>query len=319
MDDFEVRELRYFVAVAEELNFSRAAERLGMAQPPLSRAIRQMERRLGADLFERDTRRVALTSTGATLLGEARHALDVMAGLSRRTRRAALPRQTLVATAKPGMAAGMLRRIVDAYTALPGAAQVEIIVSAYRQQAEMVRDGRADVALLSVPFDRRGLDAEPLTLEPRVAALPRDHELALRPELHCRDLTGLPMPQWPEASLAERLHATGRDARVVLGTVAGPDDVPAGPVVLDSAQLLEVVSLGQAVALIPRFLATDNPRPDIAYRPVIDASPYTIAIAWPEGASAPAIALFVRTAMDVAEREPSVGRPATAEDVVFAS
>jgi hypothetical protein len=122
MDSFDVRELRCFVAVAEELNFSRAAERLGMAQPPLSRAIRQMERRLGANLFDRDTRQVALTDVGRTMLDEARFALDVIAGVNRRARRAALTTPTLVTTAKPGIATGMLRRIVDTYTPRNGCA-----------------------------------------------------------------------------------------------------------------------------------------------------------------------------------------------------
>nr|MBA2449527.1 LysR family transcriptional regulator [Chloroflexota bacterium] len=184
MNDLEVRELRYFVAVADELNFSRAAERLGMAQPPLSRAIRQLERRLGVQLFERTTHRVTLTAAGLTLLDEARSALDAMSAAGRRTRRAASAAPTLVVTAKPGLAAGLLRRIVDSYTALPGTPQIEIAVSGYRQQADMVRDGRADVALLSSPYDERGLDTEPLITGARVAALPVGHELARRGILH---------------------------------------------------------------------------------------------------------------------------------------
>src|SRR5690348_38763 len=82
-------ELRYFVAVAEELNFGRAARRLGMAQPPLSRSIAQLERRLGATLLERTSRGVTLTGPGAVLLEEARAALEAVAAAERRTRRAA--------------------------------------------------------------------------------------------------------------------------------------------------------------------------------------------------------------------------------------
>ncbi|MCZ4509315.1 LysR family transcriptional regulator, partial [Streptomyces sp. ActVer] len=76
MDTLETRELRYFVAVAEELHFGRAAERLGMAQPPLSRAIQQLERRLGVCLLERNRRGVSLTDAGEVLLHEGRAALD---------------------------------------------------------------------------------------------------------------------------------------------------------------------------------------------------------------------------------------------------
>jgi len=305
MSDLEVRELRYFVAVAEELNFSRAAERLGMAQPPLSRAISQLERRLGAQLFERDTRRVALTAAGLTLLDEARSALDAMSAAARRTRRAASATPTLVVTAKPGVATGLLQQTVDSYTALRGTPQVQIAVSGYRQQADMVRDGRADVALLSSPYDERGLDAEPLVTEPRVAALPAGHELARHGTLRCRDLHGEPMPQWPESSPAERAYWSGRDGDFSAnGSIAPQPDVPVhGPVVSDPTQLLEVVGLGQAVALIPQSVAESNPRADIAYQPVRDASPYTIVIAWPEGSRAHSIAVFVRTALDLTAHE----------------
>ncbi len=88
----ETRELRYFVAVAEELHFGRAAERLGIAQPPLSRAISQLERRLGTTLLERTSRSVALTPAGEVLLSEGRAALDAVAAAERRTRRRAAVR-----------------------------------------------------------------------------------------------------------------------------------------------------------------------------------------------------------------------------------
>jgi len=303
MDAIEVRELRFFVAVAEELNFTRAAERLGMAQPPLSRAIRQMERRLGVPLFERDTRHVRLTAAGQTLLAEAGTAFEVLSTAVRRTRRAALTTPTLVVTAKPGLATGLLRRIVDAYSALPDVPHVEIVVSGYREQADMVRDGRADLALLSSPHDTRGLAAQPLATEPRVAALPAGHVLADQAALRCRDLDSWPIPQWPDSSLIERRYWSGRDrdAPARRSSEPEPDLAAPGPVVSDSTQLLEVVALGQAVALIPASLARHNPRSDVVYRPVSDASPYTSILVWPEGARARPVARFVREAIRVAQ------------------
>lgn len=309
MDEIEVRHLRYFVAVAEELNFTRAAEKLGIAQPPLSRAIRQLERRLGVQLFERDTRRVELAPAGQVLLDEAPRVLEVISAATRRTSRVGAIVPCLVVTAKPGVASGLLRQIVRRYSALPDATPVEIAVSGYREQADMVRDGRADVALLSSPYDQRGLESEQLTVEPRVAALPVEHPLASRSLLRCRDLDGQPMAQWTGATPEERLYWSGRD-RDLSGQFRRRqfDVVTRGPAVNNGAELLEVVSLGQAVALIPHSLADSNPRADIAYRPVPDASPYVLAVAWPQGARARSTAAFVRVAIELTTDE----RPARA-------
>ncbi|GAA1655930.1 LysR family transcriptional regulator [Fodinicola feengrottensis] len=289
MVDLEVRELRYFQAVAQELNFSRAAERLGIAQPPLSRAIRQLERRVGTQLFERDNRRVALTAAGAVLMDEATQVFNAISAAALRTRRAAAASPALVVTAKPMVTTDLLRRILEAYGPDPG---LEVVISGFGEQADLVRDGRADVALLGLPGDHRGLDLQVLTSEPRVAALPTGHPLAGRAGLSRHDLAGLPFPRCRETSPAER-------------SFWGGDDPADGPVIQDSSQLLEAVALGQAVALIPASLAARNRRDDIAYRPVPDACPYEIAAGWPAGSRNPAIAHFVETALGLA----TAGRP----------
>ncbi len=299
MPDVEVRELRYFLAVAATLNFSRAAQRLGIAQPPLSRAIRQLESRLSVRLFERDTRSVTLTPAGQTLFEEAPAALDVLAAAVRRTRRAGSVVPCLVVTAKPGIASGLLQQIVASYAALADAMPVEIAVSGYRRQADMVRDGRADVALLSSPYDERGLEWEPLTSEPRVAALSPDHPLARRKTLRCKDFNGEPIPRWTRSSTEERNYWSGQDSGLSGPRRRHPNTKRQGPEVNNETELLEVVSLGQAIALIPASLAHRNARPDIVYRPVPDASPYVIAVAWPKGARASSIAAFVRVAVDL--------------------
>src|SRR3954452_12395935 len=112
MDEVETRELAYFVPVAEELSFVRAARRLGIAQPPLSRAIKQLERRLGVRLLERDSRGVSLTEAGRVLLREGTAVLTATAAAVRRTRRAGRPDPRLVLAMKPGGDADLLPEIL---------------------------------------------------------------------------------------------------------------------------------------------------------------------------------------------------------------
>src|ERR1700716_2953410 len=139
----ETRELRYFVAVAEELHFGRAAERLGIAQPPLSRAISQLERRLGVTLLERTSRAVALTDAGSVLLREGRAALDAVDAAGRRTRRAATGQAGVVLATKAGASSELLAKLLDAYAAEPGSVTVDVLLCGPAEQERLLRDGRA--------------------------------------------------------------------------------------------------------------------------------------------------------------------------------
>jgi DNA-binding transcriptional LysR family regulator len=303
MEELEVRELRYFVALAEELNFSRAAERLGMAQPPLSRAIRRLEGRLGVALVERSTRHVALTPAGAQLLRHARTALEAVAAAGRRARRAGQVPSRLQLAVKPSGEVGPLRALLRAYRASEeGLPEVEVTVCGYGEPAALLRDGRADAALLRTPFEHPGLDHEPLVTEPRLAILSSGHRLARGGRLRRADLAGEPVPrwEWPSSDPASVAYWTGVDA-------TPPDARPAvapGPVVRDMEQLVEVVALGQAVAFLPASLAERYARPEIARLPVSDLSPSTVAVAWPEDCRSLAVAALVRAACDMAARDP---------------
>ncbi|MFE3674589.1 LysR family transcriptional regulator [Streptomyces goshikiensis] len=279
MDPLETRELRYFVAVAEELHFGRAAERLGMAQPPLSRAIQQLERRLGVLLLERTRRGVALTGAGEVLLDEARATLDAAAAAARRTRRAASPRSRLVLAAKAAGSHELLRKLLDAYAAEPDAAEVEVVLCGIGEETRLLRDGRADAALVHPLFTSlAGFDSEELLTEDQVAVLPAEHPLAARPFLsmaEVSDVPDLPMPRWP--------HPDG-------SYPPGP-----GPEIRDPSQLAQLIALGRTLAVIPASARAWLWTAHTAV-PLTDAPPVTTHIAWPPHSRSRALAGLIRTA-----------------------
>ncbi|GAA0458976.1 LysR family transcriptional regulator [Actinoplanes capillaceus] len=283
MNDLEVRQLRYFVAVAEELHFGRAAGRLGMAQPALSRAIRQLEQQLGVALLERTTRQVRLTAAGAVLLRDARTALDAVVAAARRTVRAGNRSPRLRVALKADVDGGLLPRILDAYAADAAALPAELVLVGFGEQARALRDGRADVALLLCPFDDRGLDSEPLLTEPLLAALAAADPLAARTRLCRADLAG------------RRL-------------IGGPAEPGAARPASNLAEILSLVETGTVVFLTPVSVARRYQRPGVAYRPVIDVPGAALAVAWPDDVRSPAVAAFVRAAgavAAIAEEEPA--------------
>jgi DNA-binding transcriptional LysR family regulator len=278
MGYLETRQLRYFVAVAEEEHFGRAAQRLDMAQPPLSRAIRDLERQLGVQLLVRTSRRVALTPAGQTLLDDARIALDAVAAAGNRARHAGQDVPALRLALKADHDAGLLPKILDAFDVLP----VELLLGGYGEQLPALHDGRADVALLTTPFDRRGLDSEPLITGPRLVALAASDPLAARSHLRLADLAGRRLPY---------------------GTPA-EEGFPKPPYdhhePLDHSQIFSLIEVGSVVWFVPVWLAERFARPGIAYRPVEGLEPATLTVAWPSRSRLAAVATFVRTVQQIA-------------------
>ncbi|MEV6561488.1 LysR family transcriptional regulator [Nocardia sp. NPDC051756] len=276
----ETRELRYFVAVAEELHFGRAAQRLAMAQPPLSRAIQQLERRLGVVLLHRNTRAIELTEAGSVLLREARIALEAVEAAERRTRRAAADLPGVVLATKAGASSELLSKLLDAYAAEPGAVEVEVVLCGPGEPERLLRNGSADVALLHRPYDTTtGFDTEDLHTEQQILVLPAGHPLTSRPHISMAEvetLTDLPLPRWPR-----------RDGSY-------PDGP--GPQVRDHTQLTQLITLGRACAIVPESLRAQL-RDDHATVPVPDAPAVTTVIAWPPHSRSKAVANLVRTAI----------------------
>lgn len=197
-DDLELRHLRYFVAVAEELHFGRAAERLKMAQPPLSQQVQRMERQLGYALFTRSTRGVALTAAGEALLPRAKQALARVADdwdAVGRVARGEAGRVTLgfagslILTQLPVALRRFRKRYPDVELRLRELVTVE--------QMKALIDGEIDFGLARDPEEHRDLIYEVLLEEPFVAVLPVKHPLASRRALTIEDLKDEPFVMFP--------------------------------------------------------------------------------------------------------------------------
>ena len=177
----ELRQLRYFVAVAEELHFGRAAERLHMSQSPLSRAIRDLERELGVVLFVRTTRRVELTPAGSALLERARRALDEVDLAVADARRVGAAERDVVAIGYGPFSRSLLTRVVAAVARAQPDLRVRLEEGVAQDLVERVAAGElAAAAALELPAAarRHGVRVDPLRDEPLLAALPATHPYA---------------------------------------------------------------------------------------------------------------------------------------------
>nr|WP_281270637.1 LysR family transcriptional regulator [Quadrisphaera granulorum] len=256
-----------------------------MSQPPLSRAIQQLERRLGVELLHRGARSVSLTTAGEVLLTEARAALDAVEAAGRRTRRAGGEgRGAVVLAAKAGASSDLMSTLVRAYGAQPFAVEVDVVLCGAGEQGQLVRDGRADVALLQQPYDDVGdLHFRGLVTEKQVLVLPAGHPLAARGNVSMADvesLPGLPQPRWPRPG-------------------GGFDDGP-GPAVRDHTQLLQLIALGRVCALMPSSIRSSLRAQHVAVS-VVDAELVTTVIAWPRHSRSRAVADLVQAACELAQ------------------
>src|SRR5712671_1656981 len=205
MDDVDLRKLRYFVAVAEQLHFGRAAEALHIAQPVLSRQIRALEDELKAQLFVRDKRATELTPAGRQLLADAGPLLASADALRRRVARAARGPASFTIGFMPGL---IVTAAVRALAALHPQLTVNVLRTSWDDQTDVLHDGRADVSYVRLPADQSGLQVRALLAEPRVAVLPAGHRLAGKDTITIADLADEHLLQDPGAVLLRRAVAT---------------------------------------------------------------------------------------------------------------
>ena len=272
----KLRHLQSFVAVAEELHFGRAAERLHMAQPPLSEQIRQLEAELGVTLLRRTTRRVELAPAGEVLLARAREILASVDRATQDTQRAARGELGRLAVGFTGSSTYALLPALAAAlrSALPGVLlelHGELLTPA---QVASLLDGTLDLGLLRPPVRQRELAFEVIRWEPLIAAIPQAHPLAAADAVPLEKLSAEPFISYP-SHFRSVLH----DA--IEETCAAHGFLPrVAHEVSETATLVSFVAAGLGVSLVPestRHMTVDG----AVYRPLAgDTTTVELAVAW---------------------------------------
>jgi DNA-binding transcriptional LysR family regulator len=291
----ELRHLRYFIAVAEERHFSRAAERLFMSQPPLSQQIQQLEREIGVPLLARTSRRVELTPAGESFLADARDILARADRAAERARRAARGEEGWLAIGFVGSATyDLLPEILRAFRAQYPDVALDLHELLGGEQASALRERRIHVGFARVPTPEEGIRQETIVREPLNAALPAAHRCALAPEVTLSDLAGEPFILYPrllESSYAQHLlelcRAAGFEAHVVQETGE-----------LHTA--ISLVAAGIGVSLVPASVRTVG-RSGVVYRPLAAPSPTVeLTVGYRADDASPVLPRFLRIVRGIA-------------------
>lgn len=287
----DLKQLRYFDAVAETCHFGKAAERLHLAQPALSQAIRRLEAELGVVLLQRTTRQVALTPAGEFFHQETRRILGDLDASVAGVRSIAEGSRGLLRVGFTGTSAftqlARLARLVKG--AMPGVVlevQADLLTPG---QVERLLDGRLDLGVLRGPLTESGLQSRTLTREPLVLALPADHRLVPEPALEVGDVSAEVFVAYADTRSAvnEALMSSCRNAGF------SPDIAHRAP---GTAALLALVAAGLGVGLVPQSVRSMQ-LAGVVYRDVADAATIDLSLAWRTDDASP----LVSTALDVLE------------------
>jgi DNA-binding transcriptional LysR family regulator len=298
----ELRRLRYFVAVAEELHFRRAAAKLHLAQPALSQQVRKLELELGVDLLLRTKRDVSLTPAGQALLVEARRLLrhaDEAARAAREAQNGFSGRLRIghLADSLPTL----VPRTILRFATLHPEIRVSLETLPARRAVDDLRNGRLDVAVVGLPAQTTGLQVTPIDAEETVAALAERHLLSGRPALSLHSLadeTVMLLPRDANPAFYDGVSGACRDAGIA-------------PTLLETHEsrvehvLLSVAS-SAAVALLPSSIADRYVTPGVRFLPLEDPSPVTeIGLVTRADASEVSVKEFLRLAQSAETRRSS--------------
>jgi DNA-binding transcriptional LysR family regulator len=271
--DLNLHLVRYVVAVVDEGHFGRAAARLYVSGPALSKQVRALERKLGVELIDRRTHPLVPTEAGRRFLPEARAAL---AAADRAVAAIDAHRRALAGDLRLGFMTAATgthtRRILDLVQRDVPGSSIQLVQLPWPEQAEAVRAGTVDASLVRPPIaDTDGLRLDVIRWEPRVVALPSGHQLATRAAVELADLDGEP-------------HVTDdeTDERWVRWWACDPrpSGVPVryGPTVHTMDELLEVVASGDAIAITGSSVVDSVRHPEVVFLPVVDVEPCPISL-----------------------------------------
>jgi DNA-binding transcriptional LysR family regulator len=291
----DLRQLRYYIAVAEELHFSRAAARLNLAQSALSSQVRALEREVGGPLLVRSTRRVELTPAGERLLRDGREVVAAADGALERARALARGEAgTLVIGSMGPAGGGLLAPLLARFSSRHPRMRVEIRNLDFSDIVEAVRERQVDLAFIYMPLAEPDLEFIPLMTEPRVVVLPRGHRLARRTRIRPTDLRDEVFIMQPE-----EVPQIWRDHWLLV------DDFGARPRISPrTADTLEdwltLIGQGEGVDTAPAIIARYYAWPDVAFVPLVDSAPATLALARRREESEPLLDEFTALALEVA-------------------
>ena len=282
--DVHGRDLRYFVAVADELNFTRAAEALFISQPALSKQIRMLERQLGAPLFDRDGRTVRLTPVGRALLPHARTVLadwDTARAEVEAAKVGQSATVTIGISTSPGR--GLLPAIRSRFATIFPAAKLVLRQSNWSDPTAGLADGSADLAFVWLPVaeqDRYRWIV--VAREPRMVALPESHRLATRPVIEFADLLDEPFLALPESAVALRDYWLALDARGGRTPLIGAE-------ISSTEETYEALLNGDGVVLLAAGNVTLVAHDGVVAREVRGITPSELALAWRRDDSRPLV------------------------------
>lgn len=290
--NIELRQLRYFATVAEELHFGRAARRLHMTQPPLSQTIMALEEMLGAALFERNRRGVTLTAAGEALLPEARRLLEQSAGLAELVQRAATGASGRLSLAFVSSADySVLPPTLRAYRAEYPQVEITLKEATSDLQLDDLLEGRVDAGLLIPPLPdraRQELEYLPVLSEPLVLAAPAGlPALARARAADLRKLAGIPLIIFPR-HISPGLY----DAILSVFRAAGIT-AEVGQEAIQMQTIVSLVSAGMGIALVPQSVSNLR-RPGVEYLPLVQSTPLVeTGLAWRRDNASPVLRGFL--------------------------